>query len=170
MYFDVSNGGSTHGSFQFRSTSSFTSLLLLKYSGTTFNVDMPITGQSPTISKTAFNAALDTEITVGNFRFRITSSGGIFPQVIGNGGAVNAAWTCIAALDGTVVAQAGSTGTIVSSSVWSTLYNLHGMDAAGDTINCTIQDKAAGRIYRVTFMRSDNGSTTGYNIIGERIL
>lgn len=44
------------------------------------------------------------------------------------------------------------------------------MNAAGDTITCTIQDKAAGRIYRVTFMRSDDGTNTGYNIIGERIL
>jgi len=32
------------------------------------------------------------------------------------------------------------------------------------------QDKAASRIYRVTFMRSDNGTTTGYNIIAERLL
>jgi hypothetical protein len=170
MYFDVSNGGSTHGSFQFRSTNSFTSLLQLKYPITTFNTDMAIVGQTPSISKTAFNAALDTEITVDSMRFRISNQGGIFPQVIGNGSSRNLAWACIAALNGAAVAQAGSTGTIVSSSAWSTLYASHGMDAAGDTINCTIQDKAAGRIYRVTFMRSDNGSTTGYNIIGERIL
>jgi len=41
---------------------------------------------------------------------------------------------------------------------------------AGDTYTATLQDKNQGRIYRITFMRSDNGSTTGYNIIAERLL
>ena len=41
---------------------------------------------------------------------------------------------------------------------------------AGDTVTVTLQDKNQGSIYRITFMRSDNGSTTGYNIIAERLL
>ena len=41
---------------------------------------------------------------------------------------------------------------------------------AGDTYTATLQDKALSRIYRATFMRSDNGTTTGYNIIAERLL
>jgi hypothetical protein len=44
------------------------------------------------------------------------------------------------------------------------------MDSSGDTFTATLQDKAESRIYRVTFMRSDTGATTGYNIIAERLL
>ena len=43
------------------------------------------------------------------------------------------------------------------------------MASAGDTVTVTFQDKNQGRIYRVTFMRSDAG-TVGYNIIAERLL
>jgi len=170
MYFDVSIGGSTQGSFQFRSSSSYTNVLTMSSTGVTFNTDATFTSRTPSVSRTAYNAAIDTEITLDNMRFRISNQGGIFPQVIGNGSSRNLAWTGVGAINGAAVAQAGSTGTIVSTSAWTTLYNLHGMDAAGDTVTVTLQDKAAGRIYRITFMRSDNGSTTGYNIIGERIL
>jgi hypothetical protein len=103
-------------------------------------------------------------------RFRISNQGGIFPQVIGNGSSRNLAWTVVAARSGSAVTQAGSTGTLVASNAWTSLYTLGGMDSAGDTYTATLQDKALSRIYRVTFMRSDNGSTTGYNIIAERLL
>lgn len=103
-------------------------------------------------------------------RFRISNQGGIFPQVIGNDSSRNLAWTGVGAISGTAITQVGSTGTIVSSSAWTTLYNSHGMDSTGDTITVTLQDKAGSGIYRITFMRSDNGTTTGYNIIGERLL
>lgn len=170
MYFDVSIGGSTQGQFQFRSSSSYTNVLTMSSTGVTFNTDATFTSRTPSLARTAFNAAIDTEITVDNMRFRISNQGGIFPQVIGNGSSRNLAWTGVGAISGSAVAQVGSTGTIVSTSAWTTLYNSHGMDSAGDTVTVTLQDKAAGRIYRITFMRSDNGSTTGYNIIGERIL
>lgn len=170
MYFDVSIGGSPNGQFQFRSSSSYTNVLTMSPTGVTFNTDATFTSRTPSLARTAFNAAIDTEITVDSMRFRVSNQGGIFPQVIGNGSSRNLAWTAVSAISGSAVNQAGSTGTIVSSSAWTTLYNLHGMDSAGDTVTVTLQDKAAGRIYRITFMRSDNGSTTGYNIIGERIL
>ena len=170
MYFDVSIGGSTQGQFQFRSSSSYTNILTMSSTGVSFNTDATFTSRTPSLARTAFNSAIDTEITVDNMRFRISNQGGIFPQVIGNGSSRNLAWTGVGAISGSAVAQAGSTGTIVASNAWTTLYNLHGMDNAGDTVTVTLQDKAAGRIYRITFMRSDNGSTTGYNIIGERLL
>ena len=170
MYFDVSIGGTTQGAFQFRSSSGYTNVLTMSSTGVTFNTDATITARTPSLARTAFNAAIDTEITVDEMRFRISNSGGIFPQVIGNSSSRNLAWTGVGAISGSAVTQVGSTGTIVSSSAWTTLYNAHGMDSAGDTVTVTLQDKALSRIYRITFMRSDNGSTTGYNIIGERLL
>jgi hypothetical protein len=58
----------------------------------------------------------------------------------------------------------------VPNNAWVSLYSFAAMNAAGDTVTVTLQDKNLGRIYRVTFMRSDNGATTGYNIIAERLL
>ena len=75
-----------------------------------------------------------------------------------------------AARSGSAINQTGSTGTLVPNNSWTSLYTSAGMDSAGDTYVATLQDKAQGRIYRITFMRSDNGSTTGYNIIAERLL
>ena len=170
MYFDVSIGGSTHGQFQFRSSSSYTNVLTMSSTGVTFNTDATFTARTPSVSRTAYNAAIDSEITVDSMRFRISNQGGIFPQVIGNGSSRNLAWTSVGAVSGSAINQVGSTGTIVANNAWTTLYNLHGMDNAGDTVTVTLQDKAAGRIYRITFVRSDNGATTGYNIIGERLL
>jgi ABC-type ATPase involved in cell division len=111
------------------------------------------------------------QLTVDDYRFRINSSAGTFPQIISNtGGTKNSAWTAVGAISGAAVKQAGSTGNLVPNNSWVSLYTLHGMDAAGDTVTVTLQDKNLGRIYRITFMRSDNGSTTGYNIIAERLL
>ena len=170
MYFDVSIGGTTNGQFQFRSSSSYTNVLTM--SPTAFNVstDAVVTSRTPSFGRLPFNSAIDTELTIDGMRFRVSNQGGIFPQVIGNGASRNLAWTVVAARSGSAVTQAGSTGTIVASNAWTSLYTLGGMDSAGDTFTATLQDKALSRIYRITFMRSDNGSTTGYNIIAERLL
>ena len=170
MYFDVSIGGTTQGQFQFRSSSGYTNVLTMSSTGVTFNTDATFTSRTPSLARTAFNSAIDTEITVDEMRFRISNQGGIFPQVIGNTSSRNLAWTGVGAISGGAITQVGSTGTIVASNAWTTLYNSRGMDSAGDTVTVTLQDKALSRIYRITFMRSDNGSTTGYNIIAERLL
>jgi hypothetical protein len=171
MYFDVSIGGTSHGQFQFRSSSSFTNVLTM--SPTAFNVSTGavVTARTPSFGRLAWNSAIDTELTIDDFRFRVSNQGGNFPQIISNtGGSKNCAWTVVAARSGSAVTQAGSTGTIVANNAWTSLYTLGGMDSAGDTFTATLQDKGEGRIYRITFMRSDNGSTTGYNIIAERLL
>lgn len=170
MYFDVSNGGTAHGAFQFRSSNGFTNVLTMSPTVVTFNTGATVTARTASMARTGFNAPIDTEIIVDEMRFRISNQGGIFPQVIGHGSSRNLAWTGVGAISGSAVTQVGSTGTIVASNAWTTLYNAHGMDSPGDTITVTLQDKAGGRIYRITFMRSDNGSTTGYNIIAERLL
>ena len=171
MYFDVSTGGSTNGQFQFRSSSSYTNVLTMSPTAFTVNTGATVTARTPSVARTAWNAAIDTEVTIDDYRFRISNSGGIFPQVISNtGGTKNSAWVVVAARSGSAITQTGSTGTLVPNNTWTTLYNSGGMDAAGDTYVATLQDKTQGRIYRVTFMRSDNGSTTGYNIIAERLI
>jgi len=170
MYFDVSTGGTTQGQFQFRSSNAFTNVLTM--SPTAFNVstDAVVTARTPSFGRLAWNSAIDTELTIDGMRFRISNQGGIFPQVIGNGASRNLAWTVVAARSGSAVTQAGSTGTIVASNAWTSLYTLGGMDSAGDTFTATLQDKGLSRIYRVTFMRSDDGANAGYNIIAERLL
>jgi hypothetical protein len=173
IYFDVSNGGTTNGSFQFRSSSAFTKVLEMNTSIFNVNTDAVVTARTPSIARLPWNSAMGTELTVDDFRFRVTNSGlaGIFPQVISNASySKNCAWTVVAARSGSAVTQTGSTGTIVANNAWTSLYTSGGMDSAGDTFTATLQDKAMGRIYRVTFMRSDDGTTTGYNIIAERIL
>jgi hypothetical protein len=170
MYFDVSIGGTDHGQFQFRSSSAFTNVLTMSPTAFNISTDAVVTARTPSFGRLPFNSAIDTELTIDGMRFRVSNQGGIFPQVIGNGASRNLAWTVVAARSGSAVTQAGSTGTIVASNAWTSLYTLGGMDSAGDTFTATLQDKALSRIYRVTFMRSDNGSTTGYNIIAERLL
>jgi hypothetical protein len=171
IYFDVSNGGTTNGEFQFRSSSAFTNVLTMNTTAFNVNTNAVVTARTPSLARLAWNSAMGTELTVDNMRFRITNSGlaGIFPQVIGNGSTRNLAWTVVAARSGSAVTQAGSTGTIVADNAWTTLYNLGGMDSSGDTFTATLQDKGAGTIYRVTFMRSDSGGD-GFNIIAERLL
>jgi hypothetical protein len=142
-------------------------------SPTAFNVstNAVVTARTPSFGRLAWNSAIDTELTIDDFRFRVSNQGGNFPQIISNtGGSKNCGWTVVAARSGSAVTQAGSTGTIVANNAWTSLYTLGGMDSAGDTYTVTLQDKGEGRIYRITFMRSDNGSTTGYNIIAERLL
>jgi hypothetical protein len=171
MYFDVSTGGASHGQFQFRSSSAFTNVLTMSPTAFNVNTNAVVTARTPSFGRLAWNSAIDTELTIDDFRFRISNQGGNFPQIISNtGGSKNCGWTVVAARSGSAVTQAGSTGTIVANNAWTSLYTLGGMDSAGDTYVATLQDKGEGRIYRVTFMRSDNGSTTGYNIIAERLL
>ncbi len=171
MYFDVSNGGATHGSFQFRSSSSFTNVLTMSPTAFNVNPDAVVTARTPSFGRLAWNSAIDTELTIDDYRFRVSNSGGIFPQVISNtSGTKNSAWTVVAARSGSAINQTGSIGTLVPNNSWTSLYTSAGMDSAGDTYVATLQDKNQGRIYRITFMRSDNGSTTGYNIIAERLL
>jgi hypothetical protein len=170
MYFDVSIGGTTNGAFQFRSSSSYTNVLTMSPTVATFNNNAVVTARTPSLARTPFNAAIDTEIIIDNLRFRVSNQGGIFPQVIGNGSSRNIAWTAVGAISGTGIVQMGSTGVIIANDAWTTLYSSHGMDSPGDTVTVTLQDKAGSSIYRITFMRSDSGSTIGYNIIAERLL
>jgi hypothetical protein len=171
MYFDVSTGGSTHGSFQFRSSNAFTNVLTMSPTAFNVNTNAVVTSRTPSFGRLAWNSAIDTELTIDDYRFRVSNQGGNFPQVISNtGGTKNSAWTVVAARSGSAITQTGSTGTLVPNNAWTTLYNSAGMDSAGDTYVATLQDKNEGRIYRITFMRSDNGATTGYNIIAERLL
>ena len=149
MPFDVSGG---------------TELLRISNTGT-------VTARTSSLARLAWNSAIDTELTVDDYRFRISNQTGIFPQIISNtGGTKNTAWTAVGAISGDAVKQDGSTGNLVPNNSWVSLYTLHGMDSPGDTVTVTLQDKQNGRIYRVTFMGSDDGSTTGYNIIAESLL
>jgi hypothetical protein len=171
MYFDVSTGGSTNGQFQFRSSNAFTNVLTMSPTAFNVNTEAVVTAKTASFGRLAWNSAIDTELTVDNYRFRVSNQGGIFPQIISNtGGTVNSAWTVVAARSGSAIAQGGSTGALLPNNAWTSLYTFGGMDSAGDTFVATLQDKTAGRIYRVTFMRSDNGATTGYNIIAERLI
>jgi hypothetical protein len=172
MYFDVSIGGTTNGQFQFRSSSSFTNVLTMSPTAFNVNTNAVVTARTPSFGRLAWNSAIDTELTIDDYRFRVSNQGGIYPQIISNvsGQTKNSAWTAVAAISGQAVGQAGSTGNLVPNNAWVSLYSFAAMNAAGDTVTVTLQDKNQGRIYRVTFMRSDDGSTTGYNIIAERLL
>jgi hypothetical protein len=172
MYFDVSTGGTSQGQFQFRSSSAFTNILTMSPTAFTVNTNAVVTARTPSFGRLPFNSAIDTELTIDDYRFRVSNSGGIYPQIISNvsGQTKNSAWTAVAAISGQAVGQAGSTGNLVPNNAWVSIYTFAAMNSAGDTVTVTLQDKNLGRIYRITFMRSDNGSTTGYNIIAERLL
>jgi hypothetical protein len=166
MYFDTSNGGSADGEFRFRSSSSFTELLNISTSGL-----RAITAYK---GKTSFNAALDTVVTVDNLKFRISNQGGVFPQVASaSGSTVDVCYSAVGYVNGaTNPATAHNSGYILDSAgTWLSLYSAHGMDDRGDYIDFHITDKGAGKIYRVTFLVTNNASnTTGYNILVERII
>jgi hypothetical protein len=173
MYFDVSIGGTSQGQFQFRSSSAFTNILTMSPTAFNVNTDAVVTARTPSFGRLPFNSAIDTELTIDDYRFRInTTTGNTYAQVISNvsGQTINSAWTAVAAISGQAVGQGGSTGTLVPNNAWTSLYTFASMNSAGDTVTVTLQDKQNSRIYRVTFMRSDNGSTAGYNIIAERLL
>ena len=172
MWFDVSNGGASHGVFQFRSSSSFTNVLAMSTTAVNFNLDAVVTAKTSSLGRLPWNSAIDTELTIDDYRFRVNNtSNNIYPQIISNisGQTKNSAWTSVAAISGSAITQGGSTGVLVANNAWTSLYTFGSMNSAGDTVTVTLQDKAQGRIYRITFMRSDAG-TTGYNIIAERLL
>jgi hypothetical protein len=126
----------------------------------------PFQGKSP------FNSALNTEVVVDNIKYRIANSGGIFPQIESNtSGTVDVCWSIIGVVSGAGTTSNENSGTLVANNAWTTLYSTHGMDTRGDTLTAHITDKNAGRIYRATFMVTNNSSnTTGYNIVVERII
>lgn len=163
MYFDVSNGGTTDGEFRFRSSSNFTEFLNISSSGL-----RAITAYK---GKTSFNVALDTEFTVDNLKFRVSNQGGVFPQV-GNasGSNVDICWSAMTVVSGGSATTQNS-GTIISSGSWTSLYTAHGLDTRSDTVVAHITDKNSGKIYRATYLVTNNsGNTTGYNIVVERII
>jgi hypothetical protein len=118
----------------------------------------------------SFNLALDAELSVDNLKYRVTNSGGVFPQVGSTtGGNVDVSWTIAGYVNGSGTLGAQNGG--VNINAYTNLYAAHGLDTRGDMVIATIVDKAAGKIYRVTFIVSNNsGNTTGYSIIVERIL
>ena len=174
MYFDVSNGGTTHGNFNFRSSSNFTSFLHLSSTAATFGTGLSISGQTPYVGRIPFNSALDTVVTVDNLKYRISNQGGVFPQVASaSGSTVDVAYSAVGYVNGaTNPATAHNSGYILAANgTWLSLYSSHGLDDRGDYIVFHIVDKGAGKIYRVTYMVTNNSSnTTGYNIIVERIV
>ena len=72
-------------------------------------------------------------------------------------------------ISGTSIAQTGNTGILIRNDQWYSLYTGHGMDSSSDMVITTLTDKASGIIHRVTFIRADDGSTTGYNIFVEKL-
>lgn len=164
IYFDVNTGGSNNGQFQFRGTSSYTPYAIINQDG--------IKSITPYLGKSSFNVALDTVVTVDNYKFRVSNSGGIFPQVESNtSGTVDSSWSFIASVNGNATPFGQNGGVLVANNAWTTLFSNHGMDGRGDTVIVHITDKNAGKIYRVTFIVANNSSnTTGYNILVERII
>lgn len=164
MYFDINTGGSNRGHFTFRGTNSYTTYADINPDG--------IKALTTYQGKSSFNTALSAETTVDNYRFRIANSGGIFPQIISNtSGNVDSCWSFIASVSGNATPMGQNSGTLVSNSSWTTLFSNHGLDSRGDTVIVHVTDKSAGRIYRVTFLvTNDSGNTTGYNILVERLI
>jgi hypothetical protein len=173
MYFDVSIGGSTNGQFQFRSSSSYTNVLTMSPTAVTFNSGAVVTSQSPAIARTSFNAAIDTVVTVDNIKYRISNQGGVFPQIASaSGSQVDVCYDVLGVVSGVGTTSAENSGyLLLANGTWLSIYSQHGMDARGDRLTAHITDKAAGKIYRATFMKTNNSSNTdGYNIIVERII
>lgn len=165
MYFDVNTGGSNMGSFRFRGTSSYTEYAVINSNG--------IKANTPFLGKTSYNAGLGSEVSVDNIKYRVTNSGGIFPQVASTtGGNVDVCYSGIGIVSGAAQtpAYANNSGILISSS-WTSVYSAHGMDTRGDQFVLTITDKNAGKIYRVTYLvTNDSSNATGYNIIVERLI
>ena len=132
-----------------------------------------ITANTPAKAKSSFNVALGTIVGVDNYFFRIANDGGIFPQVQSAlfTGSVDSCWSFFASVNGNATITAQNSGTLVPTNSWVTLFGNHGLDSRGDTVVVHITDKNAGKVYRVTFLVTNNSSnTTGYNIVVERIV
>lgn len=164
LYFDINTGGANNGQFKFRGTNAYTEYATINSSG--INAITSFKGKTP------YNQALDTEVTVDNYKFRISNQGGVFPQVASSTGSnIDTCWSVIGYVVGTTNGVTGSqnAGTLVNG--YTTLYSGHGMDDRGDCLVATVTDKNAGKIYRVTFIVSNNSAnTTGYSILVERII
>lgn len=139
--------------------------------GTTVKVAGNLESKTAYKARTSWNAALNTEITLDNYRYRVTSSGGTYPQVISNisGTTVNSSWVSVATMSGTAIAQTGNTGILLPNNSWTSLFTNHGLDSPADMVVTTITDKAHGIVHRVTFIRNDDGSNTGYSIFAEKL-
>jgi hypothetical protein len=162
MYFDVSNGGTSDGAFQFRSSSNYNYFMTLDNNGPNAKTAYKV--------KTSWNSALNSVITLDNFQFRVTSTTGTFPQIQSNKSgqaSVNTCFISVATISGQAIAQTGNTG--FGLTTWASVYTNHGLDAAGDMVVCTITDKGAGNVYRATFIRADDGTNVGYSIIVEKL-
>jgi hypothetical protein len=165
MYFDVSNGGTAHGRFRFRSSSNFTEILDISTDG--------LRALSTYQGKTPFNSAIDTVVTVDNIKYRISNQGGVFPQIASaSGSTVDVCYDVLGVVNGNTPASAQNSGYILAANgTWLSIYSSHGMDSRGDRLTAHITDKNAGKIYRATFMKTNNSSNQdGYNIIVERII
>jgi hypothetical protein len=165
MYFDVSNGGTAHGRFRFRSSSNFTEILDISTDG--------LRALSTYQGKTPFNSPLDTVVTVDNIKYRISNQGGVFPQIASaSGSTVDVCYDVLGVVAGVGTANAENSGYILlANGTWLSIYSSHGMDSRGDRLTAHITDKNAGKIYRATFMKTNNsGNQDGYNIIVERII
>lgn len=165
MYFDVNTGGANVGSFRFRGTSAYNEYAVINNNG--------IKALTPFLGKTSYNAGLGSEVAVDNIKYRITNSGGVFPQIASNtGGNVDVCYSGIGVVSGAAQtpAYANNSGILISSS-WTSVYSAHGMDTRGDQFVLTVTDKNAGKIYRATYLvTNDSSNATGYNIIVERLI
>jgi len=173
LYFDVaiSNTGAG-GNFVFRGSSSFTTYAVINSSGLNMQ-SLPIQGQTPYMAKSSYNVALDTVVTVDNLKYRVSNQGGVFPQIASaSGSTTDVCYDVLGIVNGaTNPAYAQNTGIILAANgTWVSVYSTHGMDNRGDRLTMHVTDKAAGKIYRVTYLRTNAGATDGYNIIVERIL
>ena len=130
-----------------------------------------VVAQTSYVARTAYNASVGTEITAGNMRFRFNDTTNYNCQVISNtGGSLNVGWTSYAVVFGNgMESNNTNTGTSISNSSWTTLYSHWGLTHALDMVVVTIMDKNNSQVYRVTFLRGDNGSTAGGNILAERL-
>jgi hypothetical protein len=68
-------------------------------SPTAFNVNTEavVTAKTASFGRLAWNSAIDTELTIDDYRFRVSNQGGIYPQIISNvsGQTKNSAWTAL---------------------------------------------------------------------------
>lgn len=131
----------------------------------------PVNAQTSYITRTSYNAAVGTEVTAGNMRFRFTDTTNYNPQVISNtGGSLNVGWTSYAIVFGNgMESNNTNTGVSIPNNSWTTLYSHWGLTHALDMVVVTIMDKNNSQVFRVTFLRGDNGATAGGNIIVEQL-
>jgi hypothetical protein len=133
-----------------------------------------VQSSTPYRGKAAYNLTLDTVLTVDNLKYRISNQGGIFPQIASaTGSTVDICYAGVGVVSGaTNPAYANNSGYILlANGTWLSLYSSHGLDSRSDYLTFHVTDKNAGKIYRVTFLVTNNSSnTTGYNIVVEQLV